>query len=292
MVGLGDDLGEPISGDIGTSQELPAPAGGNSEDDSAVQSEAPFDPNTADLLRTDIATVPDEYRVWFEKAQAVAKNTQADFTRKTQDLAEERRQLEVQKQQAMLNAQTDTIRQELDARVPVQDPYASLSEDQRAAIRTVEEVVDRQTAEMRLKVEAMEAENTNLRSQVGQMVDARQSETQGALLREVNSAKAVYGDQLNTFSEPIAALVQSVNPKTGARYTVTEAMEAASGIPSQKGMQEEVARAEQVDQQTGFAARSSVTPPPPVTGVATAAGNGAIGRKDVNYELGKLGFEQ
>jgi chromosome segregation ATPase len=176
----------------------------------------------------DKSAVPQQYHSVID----AAKNQQADYTRKTQDLADQRRQFEtqMQQQQQMVNNLQQQVNQNQNQNNPQQnDPYADLRQrlgpDEGAAIDVVRQIfkTESQGIEDRLaKLDQLEQGYTNL---VNQQNQGRIKEAADQLAQ----AREKYGDRLDAHASGIKGLINATNPDTGKNYSITEAFELVSG---------------------------------------------------------------
>ena len=257
------------------SDDFAADLGGDTSSASTASSNgqaAAFDPSgVTDWARQDKSDVPTEYHSVID----AAKSQQADYTRKTQDLADQRRQFEQQQQQNQVNY---TQQQ------PQEDPYADLrarlGPDESSAIDVVRQII---------KTE-MGTGNDDLKTEVGQLKQgiallAQQHQT-GRVKEaagQLQEARDKYGEALDPYAQQIKALIGVPNPNTGANFTVTEAYETVSGVKA-----DEAAALRQADQTTRRTSKRQASGGAQVT----VSGEGApLSDGELVTELKNLGFE-
>ena len=256
--------------------------GDTSSGNSAGSSGQPtaFDPSgVSDWARQEKSQVPQQYHAVID----AAKSQQADYTRKTQDLADQRRQLETT-QQTQQQQMYQALRNQVNTEQPKEDPYADLRSrlgpDESSAIDVVRQII---------KTE-MGSGNDDLKTEVGQLKQAtallaqqhqvgRVKEAAGQL----QEARDAYGEALDPFAPQIKALIGVSNPESGANYTVTEAYEMVSGVKAS-----EAASLRQNDQDARRNSKRQARGGPQVT----VSGEGApLSDGELDAELKNLGFE-
>lgn len=267
-----DDSGFDLGADIEESGEQDAsPA--------STDSHSEFDPNSVDLLRTDPSKLPPEYR----RAQQLAKQFQADYTRKSQELAEMRRQIQEQSQRP--NGNTE-LAKAIERLAPKEDKYEDLraripAEDQQA-IDIVREIVKRETAEQQLPSQYMDelAQVKQTLTAIAQYVQQQRVTQAAAQLQE---AVGRFGEEnLQRIAQPLSALVRSPNPATGRPYTVSEAAELLLGKTQAKA--EQMRETDRVERVRAKRAASGAT------GVK-AEGKSELTDSEVLAALREAGFE-
>ena len=258
------------------------PGGDTSSGNSAGSSGQPtaFDPSgVSDWARQEKSQVPQQYHAVID----AAKSQQADYTRKTQDLADQRRQIETT-QQTQQQQMYQALRNQVNTEQPKEDPYADLRSrlgpDESSAIDVVRQII---------KTE-MGSGNDDLKTEVGQLKQAtallaqqhqvgRVKEAAGQL----QEARDAYGEALDPFAPQIKALIGVSNPESGANYTVTEAYEMVSGVKANQA-----ASLRQNDQDARRNSKRQARGGPQVT----VSGEGApLSDGELDAELKNLGFE-
>tara|TARA_R100000008_G_scaffold51291_1_gene30849 strand:- start:1248 stop:2126 length:879 start_codon:yes stop_codon:yes gene_type:complete len=215
---------EPVSFGSDLTQDTSSSAENTSSDNSNS-----FDASSVTNWATqDKSAVPEQYHSVID----AAKSQQADYTRKTQDLADQRRQFETQmqqQQQMVNNLQTQVNQNQQQNNQQQNDPYADLRQrlgpDEGAAIDVVRQIfkTESQGIEDRLaKLDQLEQGYTNL---VNQQNQSRVREAADQLAQ----AREKYGDRLDAHASGIKGLINSTNPETNTNYTITEAFELLSG---------------------------------------------------------------
>lgn len=264
-----DDFASDLGGDTSS---------GNSAGSSG-QSTA-FDPSgVSDWARQEKSQVPQQYHAVID----AAKSQQADYTRKTQDLADQRRQLETT-QQTQQQQMYQALRNQVNTEQPKEDPYADLRSrlgpDESSAIDVVRQII---------KTE-MGTGNDDLKTEVGQLKQATAllaQQHQAGRVKEaagqLQEARDAYGEALDPFAPQIKALIGVSNPESGANYTVTEAYEMVSGVKAS-----EAASLRQNDQDARRNSKRQARGGPQVT----VSGEGApLSDGELDAELKNLGFE-
>ncbi len=208
--------------------DLTGETSGSAENTSSDNSDSFDAGNVTNWAVQDKSAVPQQYHSVID----AAKNQQADYTRKTQDLADQRRQFEtqMQQQQQMVNNLQQQVNQNQQQNNPQQnDPYADLRQrlgpDEGAAIDVVRQIfkTESQGIEDRLaKLDQLEQGYTNL---VNQQNQGRIKEAADQLAQ----AREKYGDRLDAHASGIKGLINAVNPETNQNYSITEAFELLSG---------------------------------------------------------------
>ena len=266
------------------SDDFAADLGGDTSSASTANSNgqaAAFDPSgVTDWARQNKSDVPTEYHAVIE----AAKSQQADYTRKTQDLADQRRQFEQQQttqQQQILQALQNQVNTQ---QQPQEDPYADLrarlGPDDSSAIDVVRQII---------KTE-MGTGNDDLKTEVGQLKQGiallAQQQQVGKVKEaagQLQEARDKYGEALDPFAQQIKALIAVPNPNTGANFTVTEAYETVSGVKA-----DEAAALRQADQNTRRTSKRQASG----GGQVTVSGEGApLSDGELVAEFKNLGFE-
>ena len=264
-----DDFGSDLSGDSGS----------DTAQTESGQSTA-FDPGgVSDWARQDKSQVPQQYHAVID----AAKSQQADYTRKTQDLADQRRQIETQ-QQTQQQQMYQALQNQVNTQQPKEDPYADLRSrlgpDESSAIDVVRQII---------KTE-MGTGNADLKTEVGQLKQATAllaQQHQAGRVKEaagqLQEARDAYGEALDPFAPQIKALIAVPNPESGANYTVTEAYEMVSGVKAN-----EAASLRQNDQNARRNSKRQARGGPQVT----VGGEGVpLSDNELVNELKNLGFD-
>tara|TARA_R110000751_G_scaffold145032_3_gene248720 strand:- start:63 stop:914 length:852 start_codon:yes stop_codon:yes gene_type:complete len=258
--------------------DLEAPSASNPTESSAAVSGAgttDFDPNTVDFGKADPESLPAPYR----EAQTWAKNRerelQGDYTRKSQENADYRRQLE--------QAQVQLARQNQNAPPPT-DPLEDLRRrlgDDAPAIDVVQDIIKAVNGN---KQETTSAEVAQLKSAMATMAQHFVSNQSAGLNQQVVEAREAYGDSLDSYAHQIKALINVPNPVTSQAYTVTEAYELLSGKAASKS---------QELQKTDRQFRSDASQRTALAGAVGAANTdgGDLSAAQLTAGLKQLGFE-
>ena len=227
----------------------------------------------------DKSKVPSQYHGVIDQA----KKQQADYTRKTQDLADQRRQFEQQMLQQ--NQMIQTLQQQINQPQNQQnnDPYADLRErlgpDESSAIDVVRQIIktESQGYEDNLsKIDQLEKGVTALLQQqnVGRLQNAAS---------QLQEARDKYGGELDKYADGIKGLISANNPETNAKYTITEAYELLSGEKANQA-----ASLRQTNQNVRRASKKRASSGSSVT----VANEGApLSDSELVAELRNLGFE-
>jgi hypothetical protein len=266
---LGADLDVPANG-----QEAPETTSTSSDEGTTD-----FNPSTVDFGTADPESLPPEYQKAQEWAKGRERDLQGDYTRKTQELAEMRRNLEHLQGQAaqQQNTQATPAQQAAD---PLEDLRRRLGEDA-GAVDVVSDIIKAVSGSQH---EATKSELQQLREAVSVMAQSHvQSQSQG-LNTQVVEAREAYGTELDSYAPQIKALISVENPATRSAYTVKEAFELASGKAAAKS-QELAATERQV--------RSDASSRTALQGVVGAdnADDGELTPAQLAAGLQKLGFE-
>ena len=240
-----------------------------------------FDPRTVDFATADPESLPEPYR----EAQSWAKNRerelQADYTRKTQELADFRRQIE-QLQESLTRQQTAAP-----TAAPAADALAELRQrlgEDAPAIDVVQDIVKAMNAGTQDQAEASTKQLTELQTTVQALAQAMVSQQSNGLNQQVLEAREAYGTALDGYADQIKALIQVPNLVTGQHYTVKEAFEVVSG-KAQKKSQELASSERQV--------RSDASQHTALHGAVGAANtdDGDLTPAQLHAGLKQLGFE-
>ena len=176
----------------------------------------------------------------------------ADYTRKTQEVAEERRQVAAERAQMAeerrLYAESQARANEPVRRDPLQALAAQLGPDEARGLQVVDQLVQERAQEIadRRVAEALEPYKPHLDqlgsamgvvSQVAQQQTAQDRQQANA---QIEAAEAIFGkvDSWDARHRAmVGALARLENPDTGQRFTVAEAMSQATGrrIAEQQG---------------------------------------------------------
>jgi hypothetical protein len=169
---------------------------------------------------------------------------QADYTRKTQEVAEERRQVAAERAQMAeerrLYAESQARANEPVRQDPVQALAAQLGPDEARGLQVVDQLVQERAQEIadRRVAEALEPYKPHLDqlgsamgvvSQVAQQQTAQDRQQANA---QIEAAEAIFGkvDSWDARHRAmVGALARLENPDTGQRFTVAEAMSQATG---------------------------------------------------------------
>lgn len=263
------DFGGDLTGDTSSEAES-VPQGSSSTFDAK---------SVTNWAAQDKSEVPEQYHTVID----AAKSQQADYTRKTQDLADQRRQFEQQMQQQnqliqSLQQQANQPRQQ-ETEDPYQDLRDRLGPDESSAIDVVRQIfkTESKNIEDRLaKIDQLEQGYSSLLQQqnAGRLRSAAE---------QLQQARDKYGDRLDQYASGIKGLIASNNPETNANYTITEAFELLSGEKANQA-----AQMRQTDQNVRRASKKQASSGASVT----VANEGApLSDAELVAELRNLGFE-
>ena len=168
----------------------------------------------------------------------------ADYTRKTQEVAEERRQVAAERAQMAeerrLYAESQARANEPERQDPLQSLAAQLGPDEARGLQVVDQLVQERAQEIadRRVAEALEPYKPHLDqlgsaigvvSQVAQQQTAQERQQANA---QIEAAEAIFG-KIDTWDARhramVGALARLENPDTGQKFTVAEAMSQATG---------------------------------------------------------------
>lgn len=267
------------------SDDFAADLGGDTSSASTASSNgqaAAFDPSgVTDWARQDKSDVPTEYHSVID----AAKSQQADYTRKTQDLADQRRQFE-QQQQTQQQQMLQTLQNQVNnaQQQPQEDPYADLrarlGPDESSAIDVVRQIIK---TEMGTGSEDLKTEVGQLKQGIALLAQQHQTGRVKEAAGQLQEARDKYGEALDPYAQQIKALIGVPNPNTGANFTVTEAYETVSGVKA-----DEAAALRQADQTTRRTSKRQASGGAQVT----VSGEGApLSDGELVTELKNLGFE-
>ena len=266
------------------SDDFAADLGGDTSSASTASSNgqaAAFDPSgVTDWARQNKSDVPTEYHAVID----AAKSQQADYTRKTQDLADQRRQFE-QQQQTQQQQILQTLQNQINTQQqPQEDPYADLrarlGPDDSSAIDVVRQIIK---TEMGTGNDDLKTEMGQLKQGIALLAQQQQVGKVKEAAGQLQEARDKYGEALDPYAEQIKALIGVPNKNTGANYTVTEAYETVSGVKA-----DEAAALRQADQNTRRTSKRQASG----GGQVTVSGEGApLSDGELVTELKNLGFE-
>tara|TARA_R100000234_G_scaffold114508_2_gene89751 strand:+ start:443 stop:1381 length:939 start_codon:yes stop_codon:yes gene_type:complete len=207
-----------------------------------------FNPDTFDWTRGDPDTVPEQY----QPVLRAVKSQQADYTRKMQDLADQRRQHQEQAQQVerMRNEWADRVQAVAAPQEPQYTPIEQLraqsTDEENKAMDFMDFYVNQKTDE---RFAQLERQNQMLmqrleRSEaaVGPIINQSREQVVSRTNDAVAEAVEVYGEDVRNpkWTQEILKLLANNpdgsphnNPITGNPYSVKEAYEKAAGITAQ-----------------------------------------------------------
>ena len=281
-----DSGSEDTSPDTGPSNEQPTnevelfaddtPESAQSDDAGHSKAEtSDFDPERHDWLRSDVESVPEQYRGLIP----LAKNLQSQFTKSQQDLADQRRELQAQQGEWANRVQQMAVPQQPQID-PIQEMRQNLSEEDARGIDAVEQIIQHRVGTQMQEMQNQVAQLQQQLSHANQYVQGQQT---AYIDSQVQEARGEYGQDLDNYTDQIVATVRINNPQTGQPYTVREAYELHAGITAQKA-----AELRQNDSQARNTSKRAVRS---TTGVDASEDTGPISENEVLAGLSKLGFE-
>ena len=234
-----------------------------------------FDPERHDWLRSDVESVPEQYR----GLVPLAKNLQSQFTKSQQDLADQRRELQAQQGEWANRVQQMAVPQQPQID-PIQEMRNNLSEEDARGIDAVEQIIQHRVG---TQMQEMQNQVVQLQQQLSHANQYVQGQQTAYIDSQVQEARGEYGQDLDNYTDQIVATVRINNPQTGQPYTVREAYELHAGITAQKA-----AELRQNDSQARNTSKRAVRS---TTGVDASEDTGPISENEVLAGLSKLGFE-
>ena len=192
----------------------------------------PSSGSTAAGDAVDLTTAdPDSLPSHLKPAAEYIKRFQQDYTRKTMDLADQRRSLEQtqagiqQERQQYLDALNQTP--QASPEDPVQALYDALPEEDRRGLSTVDQLVDHRI-KAALGNGALE-DVSQIRSELNAMKEMQTSGRVREIQSELAEARTEYGDLVDQYSDLLVTNYGQINPNTSQPFTVTEIMGLFSG---------------------------------------------------------------
>tara|TARA_R100000306_G_C4369497_1_gene139259 strand:+ start:656 stop:1516 length:861 start_codon:yes stop_codon:yes gene_type:complete len=205
----------------------------------------------------------------------------ADYTRKTQQLGELRRQAQHSLQEAE-QAKQDALQHRVERlENPTSDDMfadirSNLSADESNALDVIAQVDDIKNGEFR---EAVASEVQQLRSMVQRLATVALSNMGQQAQAKVLGLREQYPD-IDNFKDHIAALSKVNNPATGKKYSAEEAYKMVNGIA--------ISESQALDNRHRQTRRQPTTTPPATT--ATGNGNGQLSDNELTAAMNELGF--
>jgi len=163
----------------------------------------------------------------------------ADYTRKMQDIADQRRSLEAEQQsirqerqryQDMLEGGLNTLQTD----DPVQQLYTQLGPDEQAGLRVVEQLTDHKTGALQHSLDQQAQTINYMYQQLQQVQDRFQTEQSANLNQEVAEARQEHGDLVDTYGQVILKSYGTVNPTTNEPYSISELVSLYSGQTAER----------------------------------------------------------
>ena len=192
----------------------------------------PSSGSTAAGDAVDLTTAdPDSLPSHLKPAAEYIKRFQQDYTRKTMDLADQRRSLDQmqagiqQERQQYLDALNQTP--QASPEDPVQALYDALPEEDRRGLSTVDQLVDHRI-KAALGNGALE-DVSQIRSELNAMKEMQTSGRVREIQSELAEARTEYGDLVDQYSDLLVTNYGQINPNTSQPFTVTEILGLFSG---------------------------------------------------------------
>tara|TARA_R110002051_G_scaffold84715_2_gene150038 strand:- start:139 stop:975 length:837 start_codon:yes stop_codon:yes gene_type:complete len=163
----------------------------------------------------------------------------ADYTRKMQDIADQRRSLETeqssirqerQRYQDMLEGGLNQIQTD----DPVQQLYTQLGPDEQAGLRVVEQLTDHKTGALQNSLNQQAQTINHLQQQLQQVQNQFQTEQSAKLNQEVAAARQEHGELVDTYGQVILKAYGTKNPTTNEPYSISELVSLYSGQTAEK----------------------------------------------------------
>jgi hypothetical protein len=242
-----------------------------------------FDPSSVDIRRTKLDDIPENHRAYFEPAYKALKNLESGYTKRDQDLADAQRRAEAVEQewrdriQQIAAPPEPTEAEQLDEQLS----GSHLNEEQRQGVEVVRQLIAAETQPLLAALNEMQS----VVPTVQHWQQQQEQQSQNALSAEIADAKEAHGDDVEEYGEQIAALINTVNPQTGATYTVRESYELVTGKAQQAAN-----NARQTDANTRQATKNQITSPQST--VVSHEGQGDLSIAEARAELEALGFER
>lgn len=205
----------------------------------------------------------------------------ADYTRKTQQLGELRRQAQHTLQEAEQAKQSALQQRVENLENPTSDDMfadirSSLSSDESNALDVIAQVDDIKNGEFR---EAVASEVQQLRSMVQRLATVALSNMGQQAQAKTLGLREQYPD-IDNFKDHIAALGKVNNPATGKKYSAEESYKMVKGIA--------ISESQALDNRHRQTRRQPTTTPPATT--ATGNGNGQLSDNELTAAMNELGF--
>ena len=273
------DEGFDLGADLEESATIPATESSASDSHTGTTD---FDPNKVDFGTADPESLPVPYRDAQAWAKARERELQGDYTRKTQELADYRRQVE----QASLSVQQSAAAAAA-PQSPAADPLAELRRrlgDDASAVDVVQDIVTAVNADSTAQQQTHQEQLGQLQTAVQALTHAMVNNQSSGMNQQVTEAREAYGDKLDAYADHIKALVQVQNHATRQPFTVKEAFELASGLAQAKS---------QELQDTERQVRSDASHRTALNGAVGAANSdtGDLSPEQLQAGLKRLGFE-
>lgn len=163
----------------------------------------------------------------------------ADYTRKMQDIADQRRSLETeqhsirqerQRYQDMLEGGLNQLQTD----DPVQQLYTQLGPDEQAGLRVVEQLTDHKTGALQHAMNQQAQTIQQVQQQLQQVQSHYQTQQSSKLNQEVAEARQEHGELVDTYGQVILKAYGTVNPTTNEPYSISELVSLYSGQTAEK----------------------------------------------------------
>jgi hypothetical protein len=279
-------------------EDTPSQPSENVDGHSQSSSAEAFDPDTVDWARVDPGTVPEQY----QPVLRAVKNQQADYTRKMQDLADQRRQHEEQAQQVerMRNEWADRVQAVAAPQepqyTPIQQLRAQSTEEENKAMDFMDFYVNQKTderfAQLERQNQALMQRLERSEAAVGPIINQSHDQIVSRTNDAVAEAVEAHGEDVRNpkWTQEMLKLMANnpdgkphLNPLTGSPYSVKEAYEKVAGVTAQAANALRAA-----DKQTRRGAKNSVRAN---TSMDAGEDGSALTDNEVLAKLQGLGFE-
>ena len=291
-----EELDSVEATDTPSSDTSAEPTGGIAADlfdDDAPQSEptaaqngtsTTFDPQSVDIRRTKLDDIPESHRAYFEPAYKALKNLESGYTKRDQDLAEAQRRANDAEQEWRNRIQQIAAPPQPTQAEQLAEQLSSpnMSDEQRQGVEVVKQLIAAETQPMIAALQDMQG----IVPTVQQWQQQQQTESHDKLASEIDDARNTHGDDIENYSQQIAALINTVNPQTNEAYTVRESYELVTGKA-----QAVANAARQTDADIRQATKNQITSPSS-TPVVSQSGQGDLSVAQARAELEALGFER
>lgn len=241
-----------------------------------------------DLTRVRIEELPPGLQDAARILQRTQRSYQADYTRKTQDLADQRRQFQEERQQYLAAIQRQSQPQAAGPAVdPVEELAARLERpEDKQGLYVVRDLFQRQINQqiqpILQQLQALTQSLPIMQQQVGTVQQRLHAEATAEAKSALDAAAEAYGDDaVQEHAQAILALHQQINPRTGKQWTPLEVVGALSGKAVAEVQQAQGAAVAQ--QRTAKARAGAPRSTPPAN-----RGSGALSKREALQEVAAI----